>query len=257
MTNKWPPTWIFWEGRMPGIVQICVDTIHAHQNNVIMLNMSNVSQYVPDDVIIKIKSKTNQIEHFVDILRIYLLHTYGGIWMDCDILMFKSIDHLADEKYMNTFDFIGFGYTGEVGHYRYGQPSNWCMVAKEGCQLMKYIWQEILNPYLCGKTLIEDRGYHKVGKYLLWKAISDLNYRYLHMSTYFDGTRDRNGIWVSMQRLENDRSPIPYHVGSEKDRFFIVLYHSEMSKKLKSLDKKNILKTLGGTQLLYWINKAC
>ena len=78
--------WLQGEKEAPLIVKKCLASIRKYSNNreVIVITESNFPQYVtfPDYILRKKAKGTITNTHFSDILRIYLLAQYGGIWMD-------------------------------------------------------------------------------------------------------------------------------------------------------------------------------
>lgn len=243
------PIWLFWDGRKPPIIDLCLESILKYNTSpdfeIRVLDMNNVIEYVPQELVDKIKSRFIKIQHFADILRIYLLKTYGGIWLDMDILFFKSLKPLI--KYLEEYEYIGFGFTGPKGFYKYGYPSNWCIICKKNSLLFNWIWHKLIEPKLIDEEEEEDKevDYHAYGKLLIWNALSELTprgYKYLHLPTCYDGTRDYKGEWVSMQRLEKKaNNEIIYPAEFDKHRIFLVLYHSEMSNEFKQLTKEQLM----------------
>lgn len=81
--------WIcWWQGleQAPDIVKECIDSIkrNAGDHRVIVLTEKNYQQYVDIPQWIQKKHKAGVISrtHYSDILRLILLATYGGMWLD-------------------------------------------------------------------------------------------------------------------------------------------------------------------------------
>lgn len=96
------PIWVFWwQGRaqMPGIVSICFKSLleYAGKHRVMLLTQENFRDYVqmPDYILTKLQNQQISITHFSDILRIYLLNRYGGIWVDSTILFTRNLDDIV------------------------------------------------------------------------------------------------------------------------------------------------------------------
>ncbi len=81
--------WIcWWQGlkNAPTIVKKCVENVKRYAKNkeIIIVDKDNYKEYVdiPDYIIDKLESKKISITHFSDVLRINILNTHGGLWMD-------------------------------------------------------------------------------------------------------------------------------------------------------------------------------
>ncbi|MEN2662792.1 capsular polysaccharide synthesis protein [Lacticaseibacillus paracasei] len=93
------PIWFFWwqgvNDDTPRPVVDCLNSIIANskEHPVIVLSKSNIDQYVeiPDFYYTKLKNGSFSLTHFSDILRIELLFTHGGIWMDSTIMMTEPL----------------------------------------------------------------------------------------------------------------------------------------------------------------------
>lgn len=93
--NPYPDKiWVCWlqgEKNAPLLVKKCIASIrkYAADKEVIIITNDNLSQYITfPDFILKNKIKgriTNT--HFSDIIRIYLLAKYGGIWIDATVYL--------------------------------------------------------------------------------------------------------------------------------------------------------------------------
>lgn len=92
-TNPYPDKiWTCWlqgEDNAPEIVKRCLASIrlYAGKREVIVITEKNIEQYVtfPAHIIRKKQKGIITNTHFSDILRIYLLAQYGGIWMDATV----------------------------------------------------------------------------------------------------------------------------------------------------------------------------
>jgi hypothetical protein len=101
------PIWVFWWQGLddaPEIVNICVDSIkeNAGKHPVIIVTKYNFEKYadVPSNIMMHVKNKNITLTHFSDILRMELLTSHGGIWMDSTLLLTKPFD---EEMYKKSF----------------------------------------------------------------------------------------------------------------------------------------------------------
>jgi glycosyltransferase involved in cell wall biosynthesis len=129
------PIWICWwdgEDAMPELVKACFKSVcdNAGTHPVKLITKDNYHEFitVPDYIIEKASKGIISITHLSDILRMCLLHDYGGLWLDATIFVTSTIKSsffefdvatirnnsvcLHEPKYKWTSFFIG----GQKGH---------------------------------------------------------------------------------------------------------------------------------------------
>lgn len=97
--------WVSWlQGvdTAPLLVQDCVKQIYkwAFDYDIRIVTSANMKDYVdiPKHILQKLQKGIITYTHFSDILRIYLLAKYGGIWMDATVLLTQSLpDYVTQE----------------------------------------------------------------------------------------------------------------------------------------------------------------
>lgn len=118
------PIWTcWWQGyeNMPLVVKSCYKSIQMHANNhpVILITERNYSKYVdfPEVIIQKLRDGIIDLTHFSDILRMALLSKYGGIWMDCTLLIpLLDIDtFLPKEKFWSCHHYTKYNNVSRGG----------------------------------------------------------------------------------------------------------------------------------------------
>lgn len=87
--GKTAPIWICWwqgEEQMPELVKQCHKLLkrHSDTHSVKLLTKDNYQEYIklPPRIIMLFQTGTITIPQFSDIMRMYLISTYGGIWID-------------------------------------------------------------------------------------------------------------------------------------------------------------------------------
>ena len=91
VSNPYPnKSWFYWsEGidKAPDITPVCLKSIKKYIPNmeVICLDKHNIKKYIklPEHILEKHKRGIISETHFSDIVRVYLLKEYGGLWIDC------------------------------------------------------------------------------------------------------------------------------------------------------------------------------
>lgn len=98
LTEKATPSqkkiWVlWWEGQeeMPELVKCCCESIKrkSGEYEVVVLSEENFAQYItfPDYINEKYRQGKISIVHMADLLRVYLLCEYGGVWLDATVFL--------------------------------------------------------------------------------------------------------------------------------------------------------------------------
>lgn len=92
--------WQYWgqgieNSALPEVVQMCFSSVDKHKGEykVIRLSDETISHYIdlPDFVWEKRKNPAFNRTFFSDLLRLALLNTYGGVWLDATILLTDTL----------------------------------------------------------------------------------------------------------------------------------------------------------------------
>jgi hypothetical protein len=240
-----PLLWFYWEDmankKRPGYIDICIDSIYKHCSstfNIIHLNNLNIDEYLPEIKYNRMDFSRLKIAHKVDFYRILLMYKYGGIYIDVDILVLKDLKSIHNK--LENYDYVGFGCTGNLCKNGNGRPSNWIICSRPNTKLMKNILQRFYDKFNQINSI--NIGYHDLGKILIWEELDNLivneNYEYYHYPNIYDGTRDINGNWVSMNRLFSNENII---YDKSDELMFIVLYNSDATDEIKKISKYELL----------------
>jgi hypothetical protein len=237
-----PILWFYWEDtniKRPGYIDICIDSVYKNCSKtfyIIHLNNNNIDEYLPEIKYNKMDFTGLKIAQKVDFYRILLMYKYGGIYIDVDILVLKDLKSIHDK--LLTYDYVGFGCTGDFCKNGINRPSNWLLCSRTNTKLMKNILYRYYD------KIINDNNfsYHDLGKILIWDELDNLikneQYSYYHYPNLYDGTRDINGHWVSMNRLFSNEN-IKYD--NMDELLFIVLYNSDATDEIKKMSKNELL----------------
>ena len=93
--------WVYWNdlAHMPQMVSNCIEGIKRNSNGhrVVVVTENTVADYLQLDDVVWRKYKEGKISrtHFCDIVRIGLLYKYGGVWMDCTILLTRQLPDIV------------------------------------------------------------------------------------------------------------------------------------------------------------------
>ena len=239
---------MYWE-TLPGktkpqYLDLCYDTILKNCSQdfkIHMLNEKNIKQYLPNlrtDLDKKLK-----IQQKVDYYRLLLLYKYGGIWLDSDTIVIKSLVPLFQK--LRTYNYVGFGcHHGFC--YRTGKPNpaNWVMKNKKNEILLK-------NCILQADKYLEQyptlyHHYFILGRNLITKEIKNLlgnnsTWDYYHHSSICTERDSNDRKLVNSRMISNEKID---HRCREK-MFFVPIYNTApgFPKWFLEMDKKKILES--------------
>jgi len=102
--------WMCWTGNnpMPVHLQLCMATVRRNAKvPVILITPQNVAEYVTEP---HPAYEFLHLAHRADYLRCYLLHNYGGMYLDVDTICLRSLGELFD--FIENSDTSAVGYDG-------------------------------------------------------------------------------------------------------------------------------------------------
>ena len=136
--------WQYWEGPVPGYIELCAETVRRHYPDVRTLDREEFDALWETDRDVPIDHLGPH--HRSDFVRVYLLHHHGGLWLDSDFVLLRPLDGLANLPEHCTFagyridsgDFtnnlmfsrpgdavLGHFYALVCEHLRERRPINW------------------------------------------------------------------------------------------------------------------------------------
>ena len=223
--------WMYWENKpnkeKPVYLDLCYDTIVKHNKHdfkIHLLNKKTLSKYLPNfrndlNLYMNIPQKT-------DLIRLELLYNYGGIWVDSDTIMMRSMLPLL--KKLKKYDFVGFGCSGNTCsrlESGYPMPSNWCLIARKKSILVKKCLKKAYEILEKNPEILKKR-YHILGRELIWNTIKNLkkntDWDYLHIPSKCV-EQDSNGIKYRNYRMVSNES---YDHKCYDKAYFIPIYNT-------------------------------
>lgn len=100
--------WQYWgqdDNSIPEVIKLCFESVDRNKSdyNIIRLNDSNIHQYIEFPDYVYLKLQTNNAFNrtfFSDLLRVSLLRSYGGVWLDATIYLTSPLpDKLYKMEY--------------------------------------------------------------------------------------------------------------------------------------------------------------
>lgn len=101
LSNEPPTIWLYWNdpSNIPQMVKSCISLIKKNSNGcrVVIVSEDTVKDYLHLDDVVWEKYRAGKISrtHFSDIVRIALLYHYGGVWMDCTLLLTQPLPSIV------------------------------------------------------------------------------------------------------------------------------------------------------------------
>ena len=160
------PVWLYWEGEMPEWIACCERTIRAHARNLRVLGAAEFEALRGPDADIDISQLC--IAHRSDFIRAFLLHWYGGLWIDSDCLVTKDLQRWID--CLTDYEFIGY-------KERQKHVANNFMVARPGSRIVREFYNRLCKILRSGQQL----HWTTLGSSTLTSTISDLNLPWLQL----------------------------------------------------------------------------
>jgi len=104
-------TWTYWDSNIPPSVENIIKLRNANLDGYehVLLTKSNIYDYI--DIKEFPKNYNNlSIQAKTDWIRLYLLYTYGGMWIDASIIITKlhDINEIYDNCYKNKYELMAF-----------------------------------------------------------------------------------------------------------------------------------------------------
>ena len=170
--------WILWfqgETNMPVIPKKCYQSwIHFNPEwNIVLLHSDNLSEYCSDELNNLLAQKNITLQAKSDILRINLLNTFGGVWVDSTCFCVKPLKEWLPKQIESGF--FAFAYP----EHRNTMIASWFLVGLPGnhllnayCDATNSYWQDNPKIRLWSKSRLIRYSFKllRLNKYLDRKA---------------------------------------------------------------------------------------
>lgn len=124
--------WCWFQGfdQAPPLVKACFNSLKRHfpEYEINIITLKNIRKYIdiPNYILKKFEYKTISYAHFSDIVRIFLLAEYGGVWIDSTVYCSNS----SIIPVIENTDFFVYQ-NGLLGNDKDIKISSWFMSAKK------------------------------------------------------------------------------------------------------------------------------
>ena len=131
--------WTYWDSdNLPEIVQKSIENWKRYCPDwtVNVVTPSNINEYLPENDFYNFRPD-DFIQRRVDLIRLYLVSKYGGVWSDASTAIKKSHDWIVDEQKTKGFEFFGYYREGSTKKPEYPVIENWFFAAVPDSPFMK------------------------------------------------------------------------------------------------------------------------
>lgn len=136
------PVWMYWEGPCPEWVRACQQTVFRHGRAVRLLGPEEFDAMRDTDRDIDLSDL--RVAQRADFVRAFLLARYGGLWVDSDCVVMKSLDSVL--RYLYEYEF--------VAHFeRFGRISNGFIASRPGGEIATAYYHRLCDILRAGKPL--------------------------------------------------------------------------------------------------------
>lgn len=160
-TQEIPKTiWTYWDSEdLPEMIKKSIENWKKYSPGwtVNMVTPKTLSTFLPEVDFSKFRPG-DFVQRKVDLIRLYLIHKYGGVWSDASIAVKKSHDWIVDEQKSSGAEFIGYYREGSTKKQEYPVIENWFFAAIPESNFIKNWRDEFENTgnYIDIKDYIED-----------------------------------------------------------------------------------------------------
>ncbi|WP_196422276.1 capsular polysaccharide synthesis protein [Acinetobacter baretiae] len=146
--------WVYWEGEKSEFLKACLYSMqHANKDyEMILLNEANLKAYCDLDWS-KYQHLTPQLKS--DLLRLYLLYEYGGVWLDASILVHENFAWIQRVLKDHQVDSFAYYRIQNTLNKNYPIVETWLLASKAKQPFFKAWFDELsrvvssgIHPYL-------------------------------------------------------------------------------------------------------------
>ena len=136
------PVWLYWEGEKPRWIQACHKTIFNHAEEVRLITPESFDALRDGDRDIDLSGLC--IAHRADFIRAFLLARFGGLWIDSDCIVMKSLELLMNR--LDDFELMAF-------RQRQGNISNSFIGAVPGSKIAAAYYKRVCDILRSGQPI--------------------------------------------------------------------------------------------------------
>lgn len=139
--------WSYWhEEDQPLLVKKCIDNWRRYNKDytINILHSGNLAKFIIKDQLPGDFSKLKEFRK-ADWLRVALLRTYGGIWLDASTFLTRSLDWVMELQQKNNSEFVGFYIDGFSTDKDSPIIENWFLASAHDSRFIADWYSEFTN----------------------------------------------------------------------------------------------------------------
>lgn len=188
--------WSYWEGPKPDWVNKCLESLSAHGGgSVKILNWEDFDELWKCDRDLPIQDLF--VVQKSDFIRAYLLRHYGGVWIDADCLIMKSLEPIL--KMSELWDFFYYRQKCSDLSNAFIGAKRGSLVAKRFYEIVHHRLYQMKFKYLYGNKPL---GWLEIGSYSMNKALDQVNADCLQISSEMVAPYDWNEGEIYFEQRE-------------------------------------------------------
>jgi hypothetical protein len=134
--------WTYWDECPPAFIMGCIKSWidKSPDHKVIVLTDKNYTKYIdalPESNILNTQQRKS------DMIRVNILASYGGIWMDATIICTESLSWVHTIQKNTGVEYVGYHLSNFTSNDKFPVIENWFMACKPKSIMMKDILNEL------------------------------------------------------------------------------------------------------------------
>jgi hypothetical protein len=131
--------WTYWDDdKLPEMVEKSIENWKRYSIGwtINVVTPSNLGEFLPGVNFDQFRPG-EFVQRKVDLIRLYLISKYGGVWSDASIAVKRSHDWIIDEMKTGGYEFLGYYREGSTRNSNYPVIENWMFAAIPNCEFVK------------------------------------------------------------------------------------------------------------------------
>lgn len=213
-----PTVWTYWEGDPNPVINLCIETLFLHNPTLRVMQPTTIEELGGGDILKETEGVIPGIRS--DYIRFWLLHTFGGVWVDADTIGLSPLDWLPRVTELDLAGVYNRFQTKGYGKHLHCSPL--------GCRAGSPLMGELLATCFEQMQLLKGGGEFKYGQSgpnlvsKLWKREKK---KHNPNITRFEHWRYSRVPWFKAQSVYNQRATDEQHQRSTFYNHNGVLYH--------------------------------
>lgn len=151
--------WTYWQGDVPEHIRTNIDTWRRLNPTwtIQLVNNTNLRTFLhPSDLPATFYDDVETHQYSSDIVRVIMLYTYGGVWLDASIVLLKPLDWVVHEYETRDIDYLGYYMPNFTTHKHIKVIESWFISSKPNTLFLKLVYNEMVVAFGNRKAYVEN-----------------------------------------------------------------------------------------------------